>query len=146
MKIEFTKDQYESLIKLVYLGNWMINAIRVDDRIKKFDDLEQYIYSSAKEIGLDKYIEYDTKLKKFFPTKDFEENSEVSQYMDEYDNEAFWDGLVDRLARRDFIREYREEAIRKMSWQDRMEKESPFIEKYEEEFEKYGIDRLEIKR
>ena len=28
MEIKLTKEQYENLIKLVYLGNWMINAIR----------------------------------------------------------------------------------------------------------------------
>ena len=26
MKINFTKKQYESLAKIVYLGNWMANA------------------------------------------------------------------------------------------------------------------------
>jgi len=31
MEIKFTKKQYENLIKLVYLGNWMINGIRSTD-------------------------------------------------------------------------------------------------------------------
>ena len=35
MEIKFTKEQYENLMKLVYLGNWMINAIRTDDKSKK---------------------------------------------------------------------------------------------------------------
>jgi hypothetical protein len=33
-----------------------------------------------------------------------------------------------------------------MTWKERLEKEYPFIEKYEEEFEKYGIENLEIKK
>lgn len=32
-----------------------------------------------------------------------------------------------------------------MTWEDRLEKEQPFIDKYEEEFEKNGIENLEIK-
>jgi len=28
MEIKLTKEQYENLLRLVYLGNWMINAIR----------------------------------------------------------------------------------------------------------------------
>ncbi len=33
-----------------------------------------------------------------------------------------------------------------MSWEERLKKDSPFIEKYEEEFEEYGIERIEISR
>ena len=44
MEIKFTKEQYENLMKLVYLGNWMINAIRTDDRVKKYDELKHYIF------------------------------------------------------------------------------------------------------
>ena len=146
IKIEFTKAQYENLIKLVYLGNWMINAIRTDDVVKKYDDVEQHIYSFAKDIGLGKYIEFDSKLNKFFPTKEFEEDEEVEKYREEYDDEIFWDEIADRLARRDFIRKYGENTIKEMTWKERSEKEYPFIEKYEEEFEKYGIENLEIKK
>jgi len=28
MEIKLTREEYENLLKLVYLGNWMINAIR----------------------------------------------------------------------------------------------------------------------
>ena len=38
-----------------------------------------------------------------------------------------------------------QDAIRKMAWEERLEKEHPFIEKYEEEFEKHGIEKLEVK-
>ena len=31
MQIEFDKKQYEILLKLVYLGNWMANAHRTED-------------------------------------------------------------------------------------------------------------------
>jgi len=146
IEIKFTKTQYENLIKLVYLGNWMINAIRTDDRIKKYEDIEQYIYSFAKEVGLDKYIEFDNELNKFFPTKEFEDDTDVDKYREEYDNETFWDELIDRLARRDFIKEYGDNVIRKMTLKEQIEKEHPFIEKYEEEFERYGVERLEIKK
>jgi len=49
------------------------------------------------------------------------------------------------LARRDFIKEYGEDVIRKMDWKERMEKEHPFIEKYEKEFEENGIENLELR-
>jgi hypothetical protein len=146
IKIEFTKAQYEDLIKLVYLGNWMINAICTDDIVKKYDNVEQHIYSFAKDVGLDRYIEFDSELNKFLPTTELEEDEEIEKYREEYDDEIFWDEVTDRLAKRDFIKKYGENAIKKMTWKERLEKEYPFIEKYEEEFEKYGIENLEIKK
>jgi hypothetical protein len=149
MEIKLTKEQYENLIKLVYLGNWMINAIRSgaegDERIGKYDNIAQYIYSFAKDAGLEKYIEFDKEFNQFFSTREFEEDTDINQYIEEYDDELLWDELINRLARRDFIKEYGEETIKKMDWRERIEKEHPFIEKYAKEFEKHGIENLEIK-
>lgn len=145
MEIKLTKEQYENLIKLVYLGNWMINAIRLkDERIKKYDEIEQYIFSFAKEAGLENYIEFDKKYNQFFPTREFEENPEMEQYRQDYNDQVFWQELADRLGTRDFIKEYGEEAIKKMDQKERFLKREEFIIKYEEEFEKYGLDNLEI--
>ena len=146
MDIKLTKDQYENLVKLVYLGNWMINGIRLhNEQVKKYEELEQYIFSFAKDGEMEKYIEYDTNSKKFFPTKELEMESDIENYRQEYEDEVFWEELADRLARRDFIRKYGEDSIKKMDRKERFEKEEPFVEKYEEEFEKYGIERIDIK-
>lgn len=146
MKINFTKKQYEDLVKLVYLGTWMVNAHRTDDRVEKYEELEQYILSFYKDFGMENFILFDEELKRFFPTKEFEEETDVEQYIDEYNNDIFCEELIDRLARRDFIRAYGEENLLKMTWEERFEKEQPFIDKYDEEFEKNGIENLDIKR
>ena len=123
----------------------MINAIRVgDEKIKKYDEIEQYIYSFAKDFGLEKYIEFSKKYNKFFPTRELEEGTDVEQYREEYDNETFWEDLIDRLTRRDFIKKYGEETVKKMSLEERIEKEYPFEEKYRNEFEKNGIENLKV--
>ena len=144
MEIKFTKEQYEDLVKVVYMGSWMINSFRTDDEIKKYEDLEQHILSYSKDFGLQKSIEYDSSLAKFFPTREFEEG-EVNQYIDEYDDYNFWDELIHRLARRDFVKKYGEGKIKKMSIEELFKKEDPFIEEYEREVDDYGIERLEIK-
>jgi hypothetical protein len=148
MKIGLTREQYENLIKLVYLGNWMINAVRTgkedDPQIEKYNEIEQYIFSFAKEAGLEKYIEFDQKYNQFFPTREFEENQELTQYQEDYDDEVFWQELSGRLGSRDFLKEYGEGAIRKMDQKERFLKEQEFIIKYEEEFAEHGLDNLEI--
>jgi hypothetical protein len=148
MKILFTKDQYLKLLKLVYLGNWMINAIRSgakgDEIMKEYDELEQYIFSFAKEFGFEKYIEFDKKLGKFYPTADFEDNTDVDKYKEEYDDDTFWDSLMYKLSWRDFVNKYGMETINKMSIKERIEKEQPFLDKWADEIDKHGVQRIDI--
>ena len=145
MEMNLTKEQYADLVKILYLGTWMVNAFRTNDRIEKFEELEQHILSYSKEFGLHECIVYDDSLKKYFVTKSLEVG-EIDQYIDDYNNGNFWDELIYRLAGRDLIRKYGEEKFKKMGWEERLKKESPFIAKYEEEFEEYGIERIEISR
>jgi len=148
MEIKLTKEQYENLLKLVYLGNWIVNSIRSgeedDKRIEKYENIAQYIYSFSREEGLERYIEFDKQVNRFFPTREFEEDTDLERYRQEYDDEVFWQELIHRLAERDFIKEYGENTIKKMNWRERLEKEQPFIEKYGEEFEESGLMNLEI--
>ncbi len=145
MKINFTKKQFEVLLKLVYMGNWIANAHRTgredDKRIEKYEEVEKYLLSFAKEFGLEKYVDIDDE--KMYPSIELEED-ETDELIDEYDNETFWEELIDRFTRRDFVREYGEEEISKMDTMERIEKDHPFLEKYQDEIYNYGIDRLEI--
>ena len=149
MKIELTKEQYENLLKVVYLGNWMINAIRSgnkgDERIEKYDDIEQYILSFAKDFELTDFVEYDEKLKQFFHTREFEELEDIEQLRENYDEDCFWDELFYKMSDKDFYREYSNEEILKMDMKERFEKEEPFRQKWDDEINNFGIERLEIK-
>ena len=139
MEISLTKDQYENLIKLVFLGDWLVNSFRTD-RISDFDELENHIYSHAQAFGLEKYVLYDEGAKEYFPTDAFEQS--VVDYIEEYDEDNFWDELVHSLGQRDFVRHYGRAAIQKMKFEEMLEKEAPFVQKYADEFEKNGLRDL----
>lgn len=144
--IEFTKEQYESLMKQLYLGNWMINAFRMSDEIiKRHDDLEGYIMSFAKDFGLEKYIDYDKGKNKYYPSLKFEEDKEINGYINDYNENAFWDELERSLAARDLYKEYDESEIKRMTFEERFKKMSCYEEKYEKEFELHGVENVEIK-
>ena len=143
MQLELTKEQLADLVKVVYLGNWMTNGVRLQsERVKKFDELEQLIYSHAAKNDLNDYVEFDSSCGEYFPKSEFEESAEMEGYKKEYDEETFWDGLVDKMANRDFIAKFGEEAIKKMDDSERFEKLYEFINKYEDYFESRGIDGL----
>ncbi|WP_372756271.1 hypothetical protein [Mariniflexile sp.] len=84
MKIEFTKEEYKTLLTIVYCGECMLNShkIKDDSLSKKTESLEQNIFSFAKDAGLEKWIEFDTEMKKYFPTADMED--ELHKFIDLY--------------------------------------------------------------
>jgi len=146
MKIEFNKEQFENLMKLVYLGNWMANANRTDDRIEKYEDLESYVFSFAKNFGLEEYVDDESVGDgKFYPTRFFEEETDINELHDEYDDETFWTELSDHLGERDFMRKYSKDDWDKMTQEERFLKRQECEIGWEEEFEKNGIERLEIR-
>jgi hypothetical protein len=144
MKINFTKAQYETLIKAVYLGNWMVNATETEKVDEEFDALEEYILSFAKDFGLEQYVDYDEGEKKFYASRELEE-TDVEDHIQQYDDYTFWDKLIFNLAERDLFHKYGDKAAEKMSDVERFEKEQEFLEKYEQEFSVNGIKNLVIK-
>jgi len=145
MQIQFTKKQFENLLKLVHLGNWVANANRTDDRIKKYEDLQHYIFSFAKDFGFKDYVEDEYADKcKFFPTATFEEDTDIDELLIDYDENIFWDEIIGRLAHRDFFSKYGIDKIKKMDPRERFGKVCDCEKKYAEEVEKHGIERLEI--
>lgn len=78
MKINFTKKQYQDLLRLVYLGNWMANANRTEDEIKSLNELEGYIFSFAKDFGMRRWADTDDP-EMTYPTRHFEEESGVEK-------------------------------------------------------------------
>ncbi|TAN58542.1 hypothetical protein EPN15_00600 [Patescibacteria group bacterium] len=145
MKIEFTKEQFGSLLKSVYLGNWIANAHRTDDMIKEYEEIEDYIFSHAKEFGFDEYVDDEKADKgKFFSTRIFEEEAGMQKLIEEYDEETFWDEIIDRLAIRDLFSQHSRVELEKMDGNERMEKLGILEEKWAEEINEKGIERLEV--
>lgn len=145
MKINFTKKQFETLMKIVYIGNWVVNGVRSgsddDPHIKEYKDLEKYVYSFAKDFSFEDLL--DLSDGDIYPSREFEEG-EVRELIDYYNEDTFWEELSSRLAMRDFYRDYGDEEIKKMTLEERIRKDHPYMEKYWDEIDNHGIQRLEI--
>lgn len=147
MQIEFTKEQYKTLLKLVYLGNWMANAHRTEDFEENMQKLEHYVFSFAKDFGLADYVDSENVGDgEFYPTRKFEEETEVHSLHADYDEETFWDEIIDRLGERDCIRKYGAENIKKMSRGEWFEKLCDCEQEWADEINEHGIDRIEVKK
>lgn len=139
--ISFTKYQFQTLIKLVYLGEWMVNSVR-EDANEDVSHIENFIYSFANAFGLGKYVRYDKDELAYVPTHALEDDQDIEEFRSAYDEQQMWSGLIDAFAERDFFKDYSEQEIDAMSDEDKEQKISLISEKYEKEFSEHGIDNL----
>lgn len=146
MKINFTKKEFRQLLDLVYIANWVMNARKIekDAGTEKYEELVQKVYSFAKDFKYESLIEYNKQLEGFFPTNRFEMDEDVHHYIDEYDDECFWESLCQELGKRDFLEEVGREEAEKMDSIDRFTAINQCAEKYSREFEESGIKNLRI--
>jgi hypothetical protein len=144
MKINFTKEQYETLLKAVYMANSMIDAVADESEDNEFAAMEEYIFSFAKHFDSERYVAYDEKEKRYYPSERLEDDEEVNEYIQNYDDDTFWEKLIFNLSRRDMENQYGEALVEKMSEEECLAKERPFAEKYENELGKKGLKHLTI--
>jgi hypothetical protein len=141
-KLELTSQQYNQLIKLVYLGYWMSNAQK-DDPDPFADEIEQHIYSYASVFGYSHLIEFDTTLNKYLPATDFEEEMESS--VQAYDDYVFWEELAWRMAERDFSKKFDHAHVLCMTGDEILREKNTIADRYFEEFKLNGVENLHYK-
>lgn len=147
MQIEFMKTEYRDLIDMVYIAEWIMKAHKIEDdpRTKRYEKLGQKIMSYAEEMGFGHLVEYAPEYDKYFPTRMFEDASSAHGFIDEYDNDSFWEELTNRLAERDLIKqEGGLSNVLRLSIDERLDKQFRLEEKYAEEFEENGLDNIVI--
>jgi len=137
-KIELSRSQLKSLLKLAYLGEWVIQAHDKDNYDKEVDDLEQQLYTEAYNEGLDEEIEFDKKLGGYVPTPEFEEECDAS--IESYDENTFWEELIVRMSQKMLD----SQDTSNMSNKEIEKLQNKYIEAFEKEFKENGLDNLEV--
>ena len=98
MKIELTKKEFRRLLDMVYIGNWILNSTRGDDRIKDYDRVESMLFLRAAQEGMPSLAEiYQGEI---VPSRAFAEGG-IHEAIMQYENDVFFDILAEDLARRD---------------------------------------------
>ena len=73
-------------------------------------------------MGFANLVEYDPEMKKYFPTREYDETNVVMDAIVDYDNESFWEELMERLATRDLILKEGKEKVMAMDDEERLVK------------------------
>ena len=133
MKIELTEQQYRYLLDLVYIGNWVINSTREDDRIKEYDQVESLIFSYCLHHKMPKLVElYKGEL---IPSRAFSDGG-IHEAIENYEDIIFYEILAEELA----LRDMNGEPLTRENFSALLER----IDVYLSEFNRNGTDNISI--
>lgn len=98
MEIKLTQKEFRRLLDLVYIGNWVVNSTRGDDRIREYDDIESKIFAHCLTQDMVKLVElYQGEL---IPSRAFAEGG-IHEAIMAYEDAVFFEILAQELALRD---------------------------------------------
>ena len=98
MQLDLTKKEFRRLLDMVYIGNWILNSTRGDDRIADYDDLESKLFSLCRGQGMQALVEKWEGVD--VPSRAFSDGGIHEAIMD-YEDTVFYEILAEELARRD---------------------------------------------
>lgn len=98
MTIDLTNGEFRSLLDLVYIGNWILNATRGNDRIEEYDRVESKIFGLCSGTPLSALVEH--RLGVSFPSRAFQEGG-IQDAIAYYEDGVFFDILAEELSKRD---------------------------------------------
>ena len=133
MNIELTEKQFRRLLDLVYVGNWVMNSTRGDDRIREYDDVESTVFANCLSHGMVPLVEaYQGEL---IPSRAFAEGG-IHEAIEQYEDTIFYELLAEELALRDLDGQ----PLTRENYDALMAR----IDAYLSEFDEHGTDRVTV--
>ena len=133
MNIELSEREFRRLLDMIYIGNWILNSTRGDDRFEDYDLLQEKLFALFPRNGMRALVE--SWQGHIFPSRAYEEGG-IHEAIADYEDAVFYNILAEELARRDLGLETTDpEDFTEL--QDRMED-------YLAEFDKNGLNTINI--
>lgn len=133
MNIELSDKEFRRLLDMVYIGNWILNSTRGDDRFEDYDRLQEKLFALCPPNGMKALVQ--NWRGRTLPSLAYEDGG-IHEAIADYEDAVFYNILAEELARRDLDLEdsdpedFSELALR--------------MEEYLSEFEKNGLNTINI--
>ena len=126
MQINLTPKEFRRLLDLVYIGNWVLNSTRGEDRFQDYDDLESKLFALSPALS-------ELWNGTVVPSRAFAEGG-IHEAIAYYEDNVFYEILAEELSRRDM--DYPEIN------EDNYDEIIGRMQQYMEVFQISGVDRL----
>jgi hypothetical protein len=131
MEINLSKTEFRHLLDLVYIGNWVLNSTRGEDRFQPYDDLESKIFRLCRDNGMSILVEKWNGTD--VPSKAYCDGG-IHEAIAFYEDNVFYEILAEELSRRDM--QYPEIN------EDNYDEIVGRMDRYMSEFRTSGLDHL----
>ncbi len=133
VRIDFTDKEFRRLLDMVYIGNWVLNSARGEDRFDDYDQVESKVFSHCANTRFRSLYEIEQGM--VFPSAAYEAGGIHEAIMD-YEDTVFFDILAEELARRDMDFDHVDE--------NDVDELARRMGEYIEEFEENGVENLSV--
>jgi hypothetical protein len=146
--LAFTPEQFKTLLRMVYIANTVVNGHRDLDFETDYDELEQYVFSRAKDAGYPAATARHKLMgeEHHHPSRIFEADPEVNKLMDQYDLHIMLELLSEKLAERDILQTHGKDVEKNMSSEDYANLLDERASVYDKEFDEHGLRNLTISK
>ena len=131
MHIDLTTKEFRRLLDLVYIGNWVLNSTRGNDRFQEYDNIESKLFALCRNNGMKVLVEKWNG--EDVPSKAYAEGG-IHEAIAYYEDNVFYEILAEELSRRDM--EY------PVISEDNYDEIVTRIDRYMREFQSSGLDHL----
>ena len=142
--ITFSKKELKKLLKLAYIGYYVVSEYEDELEEKQSEDLIDKILQICLEYKIEDGIEFDSKLNGYF--FDGNKEDEILNEYHEFIEDSFWYEIINRMARKDLVEEMGEKEIVKMEIEEIINKEEKYKIKWEKEIEENGLRNFKVSR
>ena len=133
MNIELSDKEFRRLLDLVYIGNWILNSARGEDRFEDYDQLQEKLFSLCLKNGMPTLA--TRWMGHVFPSQAYEDGG-IHEAIADYADAVFYSILAEELARRDL-------GFAESEPEDYTELNAR-MEEYLSEFDKNGLDTVSV--
>jgi hypothetical protein len=131
MQLELSKKEFRRLLDMAYIGNWILNSTRGEDRFPDYDHVESLLFEAAQKEGMEVLAErYQGEI---VPSQAFVHGG-IHEAIIDYENNIFFDILAEELARRDMD----DIPITEQNYDELTQR----MDVYLDEFGKHGTDNI----
>ena len=98
MNIELTELEYRRLLDLVYVGNWVLNSCRGNDRFADYDYMQAKLFAHAPAHGMKSLV--DLRYGIPMPSQKYVDGG-IHEAICDYEDAIFFEILAEEMACRD---------------------------------------------
>ena len=128
MQLELSKKEFRRLLDMAYIGNWILNSTRGEDRFADYDNLESKIFALSPALS----EEWNGTV---VPSQAYTEGG-IHEAIAYYEDNVFYEILAEELSRRDM--DYPEIT------EDNYDEIVSRMDRYMSEFQLSGVQHLTL--